>query len=62
MTLKGTVSWNSIKTVTNFFENSRRYSLDKVHRRYQQHRWQIDNGINDTIGKFATGVNDTGGK
>ncbi len=35
-----------IRTVLNFFENSRRYSQAKVHHRYQQHRccwyrWQI---------------------
>jgi len=28
-------------TVSNFFENSRRYSQGKVHHRYQRHRWQI---------------------
>jgi hypothetical protein len=27
--------------VSNFFENSRRYSQVKVHHRYQRHRWQI---------------------
>jgi hypothetical protein len=26
-------------------------------RRYQRRRWQIATGINDTSGKFATGVN-----
>jgi hypothetical protein len=31
----------SIKTVSIFFENSRRYSQIKVHHRYQRHRWQI---------------------
>ncbi len=30
-----------IRTVSNFFENLRRYSQVKVHHRYQQHRWQI---------------------
>ncbi len=40
-----------IRTVSNFFENSRRYSQVKVHY-----------GINNTGGKFATGVNDTGHK
>ncbi len=30
----------SIRTVSNFFENSRRYSQVKVHHRYQRHRWQ----------------------
>ncbi len=42
-----------IKTVSNFFENSMRYSHVKVDHRYQQH---------NTRGKFATGINDTGGK
>ncbi len=62
-----------IRTVSNFFENSRRYSQVKVHHRCQRHRWQIRHrcqwhrwqiaaGINDTGGKFATGINDTGGK
>ncbi len=31
----------SIQTVSNFFENSRRYSRVKVHHRYQRHRWQV---------------------
>ncbi len=26
----------------------------------QQHQWQFSTDINDTSGKFATGVNDTG--
>jgi hypothetical protein len=30
-----------IKPHSNFFENSRRYSQDKVHHRYQRHRLQI---------------------
>ena len=30
-----------IRTVFNFFENSRRYSQVKVHHRYQRQRWQI---------------------
>ncbi len=30
-----------IRTVLNFFENSRRYSQVKVHHRYQRHWWQI---------------------
>ncbi len=30
-----------IRTVSNFFQNSRRYSQVKVHHRYQRHRWQI---------------------
>ena len=42
----------SIMTVSNFFENSRRYSQVKVH-----HRWQISHWC-----QFATGINDTGGK
>ncbi len=31
----------SIKTVSNFFENSWRYSQVKMHHWYQLHRWQI---------------------
>ncbi len=42
-----------ISTVSNFFENSRRYSQVKVHHRCQWHRWQIAAGINDTGGKFC---------
>jgi hypothetical protein len=30
-----------IRTVSNFFVHSRRYSQVKVHHRYQWHRWQI---------------------
>ncbi len=30
-----------IRTVSNFFENLRRYSQVKMHHRYQRHRWQI---------------------
>ncbi len=30
-----------IRTVSNFFENSRTYKQVKVHHRYQRHRWQI---------------------
>ncbi len=41
-----------IRTVSNFFEKSRRYSQVKVHHRYQRHRWQIAAGINDTGGKL----------
>ncbi len=48
---------NNIRVISNFFENSRRYSQVKVH-----HRWQIAAGINDTDGKYATGINNTGGK
>jgi hypothetical protein len=98
----------SIKTVSNFFKNSRRYSQVKMHHRYQRHQWQIchryqrhrrqifppfslallipvanlalvstilaanfhrcqqcqwqiSTGINDTGGKFASGVNHTMG-
>ncbi len=31
----------TIRVVSNFFENSRRYSQLKVDHRYQRHRWQI---------------------
>jgi hypothetical protein len=63
-----------MRTVSNFFENSQRYSQVKVHHQYQQHRrqicrqcqichrWQIATCIKDSGGKFATGVNDTSSK
>ncbi len=34
-----------IRTVSNFFENSQRYSQVKVHHRYQRHQWQIKGTI-----------------
>ncbi len=34
------------QTVSNFFENSRRYSQLKVCHRYQQHRWQMEKIFN----------------
>jgi hypothetical protein len=40
------------KTISNFFENSWRYSHVKVHHQYQRHRWQIAIGINVTSGKL----------
>ncbi len=40
--------WNNSRVISNFFENSQRYSQDKLY--------------HDTSGKFATGINDTGGK
>ncbi len=52
---------NNIRVISNFFENSRRYSQVKVHHRCQRHRWQC-HWHRDTGGKFATGINDTGGK
>ncbi len=52
----------SIRTISNFFVYSRRYSQVKVYNRYQWHRRKIAASINDTGGKFATGVNDTGSK
>ncbi len=36
----------SIKTVSSFFKNSRRYSQLKVCHRCQQHRWQMEKYIN----------------
>ncbi len=30
-----------IRTISNFFENTRRYAQVKVHHQYQRHRWQI---------------------
>ncbi len=64
---------NNFRIISNFFENSQRYSQVKVHHRCQRnwwqichqcqwHRWQIATSINDTGRKFATGINDTGGK
>jgi hypothetical protein len=32
---------NNIKVISNFCENSRRYSQLKVHHRYQRHQWKI---------------------
>ncbi len=32
----------TITAISNFFENSRRYSQIKVHHRCQQHRWQME--------------------
>jgi hypothetical protein len=60
----------------NFFENSSRYSQVKVQHGHQQHRRQIlppiqlvlltggkfVTGDKNTSGKFAAGVNDSGGK
>ncbi len=43
-----------IRTVSNFFENSRRYSQVKVHLRCQRHRWQIAAGINDNLPPVST--------
>ncbi len=52
--------------ISNFFENSWRYSLVKVQPRYQRYRQQIlqqgTASVFDTAGKFATGANDTGSK
>ncbi len=65
-----------IRTDSNFSENLRRYSLVKVHHRYQRHRRQILPPVllallipvvnlpqvsNNTGGKFAAGVNETSG-
>ncbi len=66
-----------IRTVSNFFENSRRYSQVKVHHRCQRslvllicvmfasverHRRQICRRYQRHRWQFATGINDTGGK
>jgi hypothetical protein len=48
-----------IRIVSNFFENSRRYSQAKVHHRCQRHRWQI---ASSSLCVVDTGVNDGGGK
>ena len=42
----------SIRTVSNFFENSRRYSQVKVHCRHDTSMTHFATGINDTGGKF----------
>jgi hypothetical protein len=52
----------TIRAVSNFFENSRRYSQLKVDHRYQRHRCKFASGVNDTGGKITAGINDTGGK
>ncbi len=61
---------NNIRIVSNFFQNLLRYSQVKVHLRYQWHQnrwccwywWQICHRCQDTGGKYAVGVNNTGGK
>jgi hypothetical protein len=67
----------SIKTGSNFFENSRRYSQLKVCHRCQRHRWQMEKifnqknftylvwsslGSRGNIYITSMGVNDTGSK
>ncbi len=56
----------TIRAVSNFFENSRRYSQLKVDYRYQRHRRQtlppVSLVLLIPVANFATGVNDTGGK
>jgi hypothetical protein len=49
----------TIMVVSNFFENSRRYSQLKVCHRCQRHRWQMQNFFND---KFLLFSLDTFGK
>ncbi len=44
---------NNIRVISNFSENSRRYSQVKMHHRCQWHRWQIAAGINDNGGKVS---------
>ncbi len=55
-----------INTVSNFFENLRRYSQAKVLHQYQRHLAAnfvtSFTSVVDTGGKFATGVNNTGSK
>jgi hypothetical protein len=62
-----------IRTVSNFFENSRRYSQVQMHHRYQRHWWQIcqrsQRHRRQTCHRyqlhqrqFATGISNTGGK
>ncbi len=57
---------NNIRIISNFFENSPRYSQVKVHNQYQT--TPVVNfptgtsGVVYTTGKFATSANNTGGK
>jgi hypothetical protein len=68
---------NNTRVISNFFENSWRYSQGQIFQQYQRHWRQIvgtrsadavDTGgkfatdVNDTYGKFATGFKDTSGK
>jgi hypothetical protein len=56
-------SQNSIRVISIFFDNSRRYLHVKGHQLYQRHRNKFATGVNDTSGKFATntaGVVDIG--
>ncbi len=56
---------NNIRVISIFFENSRRYSQVMVHHRNQRHHGKFATAINDTGGKFSTGragVGETGGK
>ncbi len=53
---------NNIRIISNFFENSRRYSQAKVHHRCQRHRWQICRRCQRHRWQIAAGINDTGGK
>jgi hypothetical protein len=48
---------NSIRVITNFFENSRRYLQVKVHHQYQQDWGKFAAG-----GNYTTGINNTSGK
>ncbi len=53
---------NNIRIISNFFENSRRYSQVKVHHRCQWHVWQICHRCQWHVWQIAAGINDTGGK
>jgi hypothetical protein len=56
---------NDKRVISNFVENSQRYSQVKVHPQYQRPVANFATsfaGVVDTGGKFATGVNDAGDK
>jgi hypothetical protein len=52
----------NIRIISNFFENSGRYSQVKVHHWCQQHRWQICHRCQWHRWQIAAAINDTGGK
>ena len=51
-----------LRIISNFFENSRRYSQFKVHHRCQRHRWQICHRCQWHCWQIAVGINNTSGK
>jgi hypothetical protein len=54
---------NRLWVISNFFKNLWRYLQVKVHHQFQRHQQQICHQcVNYTSAKFATGINNTGGK